>query len=166
MGWKNQMDNEPILNYMYERYHPMVEWGKEPSFRFVDEVIAGGDFGTTFIDMKVGDCMKLGWIPKSHMQGGIAPKAVPSNRPFIYAFGRADGILELHNAAIGDSYLHREELEGRVPVPFVGEVSYGGCLGYRGFSATYAKFVRTREFERQPSMMDWGEVRLEFSVPY
>lgn len=165
MGWDNQLKNEPILNYMYERYHPLIEWGKEPNFRFINEGIYGGDFGTTFIDARVGTDVKLGWIPKSHMQGGIAPKAIPSKRPFIYGFARADGIYEIHNAAIGDSYFHNE-LEGRVPVPLVGEISYGGCLGYKGFSATYAKYVRTREFERQPSMMDWGMVRVEFSVPY
>jgi lipid A 3-O-deacylase len=165
MGWDNQLKDEPILNYMYERYHPLLQFGREPSIRFVNEAIYGGNIGTTFIDAKVGTDAKLGWIPKSHMQGGIAPKAIPSSKFFGYVYGRVDGIYEIHNATIGDSYFHNE-LEGRVPVPLVGEVNYGTCIGYKGFAITYQKSVRTREFERQPSMMDWGMIRLEFSVPY
>lgn len=165
MGWDNQLKDEPVLNYMYERYHPFFQLGKEPNIRFVNEGIYGGDVGTTFIDAKIGTDAKLGWIPKSHMQGGIAPKAMPSSKFFGYVYGRVDGIYEIHNAAIGDSYFHNE-LEERVPVPFVGEVNYGTCIGYKGFAVTYQKSVRTREFERQPSMMDWGMIRFEFSVPY
>lgn len=163
-GWHNQLPDEPVVQYKHTRYYPLFATGTDDEFRLVSELTAGNEFGTTFINMQGGASFKLGWVPRGHMLGGIAPKANNVNVPFVYGVAEVNGLFVLHNATLGNSYFHDMDEEERDIVPFVAEWYYGFCVGFRAVTLTYLRCDRSREFEGQPRTMDWGMVRLELNT--
>ena len=170
MGWGNQLPNEPMLNYYYDRYHLLFS---ENIDRWSTDLkaIYGATAGTTFDNARAGFQIRAGYnIPKNSMPGGIDPKvSKPGEKDsnpgfFCYLTGGFQEYNVAHNSTVGESFL-KERMPGqdRILMPIVGEYKYGVVAGYKELSFTYLLCHRSNEFRGQTDGgMDYGMVRLEW----
>ena len=168
-GWDNQLPNEPMMNYYYDRYHLL--WNDNMAKWMADlKAVYGGTAGTTFDNARVGFQSRMGYnIPKNSMPGGIDPKVSKPGESvedefFCYlTFGFTEYNVA-HNSTVGESFFtQRQPGQDRILNPIVGEYKYGLVAGYGELSLTYLLCHRSNEFRGQTDGgMDWGMVRLEW----
>jgi len=168
-GWGNQLPNEPMMNYYYDRYHLL--WNDNIDKWDADlKAIGGGTAGTTFDNVRVGFQVRAGYnIPRNSMPGGIDPKVSKPGEEddggfFAYFTGVFQEYNVAHNSTVGESFfVQRQPGQDRTLVPVVGEYKYGFVVGYGELSFTYMLCHRSNEFQHEmDGGMDWGMVRLEW----
>jgi len=174
-GWDNQIENEPGINFIYERKWRSSVLGTDRGMGF--DVIShmGGALGNVFTYGNMGFELRAGWnLPKDFGTSPIRPGG-DTNDPvhkrdprrasdakfglhfFAYVDGR--GVLRdifLDGNTIADSH----SVDKR---RFVADFAAGAAIIYDRVKLSYAKLIRTREFDHQPSNHRFGSVTLSYT---
>jgi hypothetical protein len=166
MGWGWQMPNEPVLNAYADRFRALLSAGREGGMGFRTDWVYGGVLGTTWIEPKAGVDLKAGWNMPVDLEGGvIGPKAERGMGWFGGLVANVSGWWQARNATLGGSFFRhgaaRAEQERELE-PWVWEWQAGAAAGWRDFSVTYRRALRSDEFKGQEKRMDWGSVMLSF----
>lgn len=163
MGWDNQIPNEPFVNVCIEYYKPLYVVGRDMGFDLTG--LYGGNLGTAFVNGEAGLLARAGWnIPDDYSLGLINPTAI-NNDFSVYGFAEAKGRLVAHNATLGGSLW--QDGTSRDMELLVADLRYGVAAGVeRVFGSdytlrlSYSKVLRTKEFEQQEDLTDYGAVFL------
>jgi lipid A 3-O-deacylase len=170
-GWGNQVPNELALNAYMLRYHHLTKIGKSDALSLNLDIPYGITLGTTYDNLQIGKSIKTGWnIPSSHLDDlneGINPKGYkPNERPFIYLLGNFNEKYVAHNATLGHSFFTNKDKWDRNIKPFVSEWHYGACVGYKNIALSYILDERSLEFKRQPELMRWATIKIEWTASF
>lgn len=170
-GWDNQVPNEITadISFVQKRRADFIEVGSG-AFRIDGLTEWGVRLGTFRTDAHVGGFFRAGFnLPPDFSDPRISSTAY-SHRYFggggdydgnwsIYMLFGATGRGVLHDATL-DGPLFRDFDTGNHREPFVGEVFCGLGIRYRNVELSYVHTWRTREYEEQDGMSDFGSVAL------
>lgn len=168
MGWANQIPNEPILNYTWNRYDTMWavgegSWGADLTRRY------GYSVGTAFVNAEGSFLGRAGWnLPLDFGMGPIQP-TLPTltltSRFSAYIFTEAVGRAVFHNVTLGGSLFQdgpSQELK-----PFVSDNTFGAALAVRSIfgsktdlGMSYTQVFRSREFIGQEDNMQFASIAI------
>ena len=160
-GWGHQIPEEPIVNVTIEYYKPLWVFQGQPSGWGIDvAAMAGGSFGTAFINGEVGTSLRAGWNLPPYWSGIIKPTVL--KRYSFFALAEQAGRVVGHNVTLGGSLF--QSGPSRDLEPFVSD-SVLGCgfvVGniYNGtdLGLMYRRLWRSDEFEGQKKSSDSGSV--------
>ena len=170
MGWANQIPNEPILNYTWNRYNTVWSvgngWAVDLTSRY------GYSVGTAFDNAEGGFIGRAGWnLPQDFGMVPIEPTLSLSDffdRFSLYLSAETLGRGVLHNVTLGGSLFQDgpyQELK-----PFVADNRIGASLGIRDIFGTrtcldlsYSLVFRSREFYGQEMNMEYGSIGISLS---
>ena len=170
-GWDNQLKNELILNYYYERYHPLFDI-KEGLWEANVEAIYGGTAGTEFVNIFGGSKIMFGYnLPQFKVLGGIYPKITKDGKVesktdwFFYGFVQEKVYTIARDTTLGNSVFYGQE-SGITPIPIVGESLIGVVVGWNYVSLSYGLGNRTKQFYGENGTYDWGQVILTVGTTF
>ncbi|MDX1512392.1 MAG: lipid A deacylase LpxR family protein [Gammaproteobacteria bacterium] len=174
-GWDHQLENEPGINFVYERKWRRSFLGSDRGLGadFIGHM--GGALGNVYTYGNAGFELRAGWnLPKDFGSSPIRPGG-DTNDPihkrdprrsrdasfglhfFVYADGR--GVLRdifLDGNTIADSH----SVDKR---HFVADLAAGAAMTYDRFKLSFAKVIRSREFDGQPSDHRFGSITLSYT---
>jgi len=164
MGWDNQIPNEPFVNVAVEYYRPLYVVGSQWQFDVTGQW--GGSLGTAFVNMGGGLLLRGGWqVPSDYNLGLITPTVAKANELSAYLFLENKARFVAHNATLGGSLF--QDGPSRELEPLVGDVRGGFSLGLNrvlgssyDFRLVYSGVVRSKEFEGQKEVVDYGSILL------
>lgn len=176
-GWDNQIDTELGFAAIYEYKYRIIPRHDFAGLWGVDAIAhAGGAVGTVFTYANWGLEARLGWnIPTDFGTGLIRPagetNAPSDTRDPRYAAGGGEFSLHLFAAATGRLVARDIFLDGNTfsnshhvaKEPLVGDAVFGVSLIWRNFKLSYARVLRTREFELQDNSQKFGSVSLSYT---
>ncbi|MCD9095385.1 lipid A deacylase LpxR family protein [Luteimonas fraxinea] len=161
-GWDNQLRNEPVFQYIHER---MRRWpGSASRDRGVWDAIghAGfsvGNFATyanTGIEFRLGLRLPddFGSTPVRPAGENTAPRIVFDNRWNGHLFVTSDARWVLRDITLdGNTFRDSHSVDKRA---FVADVGYGVAVTRGRWKLAFARYHRTREFERQRERPVYG----------
>lgn len=174
-GWDNQLNNEAILELMYEHKKKMSESGGGSGFGHDLIFTTGGGLGNALIYYNLGLGFRFGWnIPNdfgrfpirtvSSFNSAVAKAAAPSSdsSPFgAQIFLSAEGRGVLHNIFLdGNTFSDSHSVDKK---PVVGDFMAGINLSYGPTQLSAAFVVRSKEYETQDKAQKFGSINFTFS---
>lgn len=174
-GWDNQLENEPGINLIYERKwrDPIVGSDRGLGFDIITHV--GASVGNVFIYGNMGLELRTGWnLPKDFGTSTIRPGG-DTNDPIhkqdprragdakfgIHFFGFFDGRAVARDIFLdGNTVADSHSVNKR---PFVADFAAGVALTYDRLKLSFAKVIRTREFDGQPDNHRFGSITLSYT---
>ena len=166
MGWANQIPNEPILNYTWNRYNEIWFAGDKKKWCIDLTRRYGYSAGTAFVNGEGSFIGRAGWnLPEDYGMGPIAPTLSASsvNKLSAYLTSEVVGRAVLYNVTLGGSLFQdgpSQELK-----PFVSDERIGGVVGIGHILGTemdlnlsYSLIFRSREFYGQEYNMEYGSI--------
>lgn len=173
-GWDNQLNNEPILELMYEHKKKISRSGASG---FGHDLIlnTGGGVGNAMIYYNLGLGFRFGWnLPNdfgrfpirtvSSFNGAFTPDNAQSsqNSPFgIQMILSAEGRGVLHNIFLDGNTFSDSHSVNKKPV--VGDFMAGVNLSKGRAQLSFAFVFRSKEYETQTKAQKFGSINLSFS---
>lgn len=169
MGWANQIPNEPILNYTWNRFNSIWsvgdihEWGVDLTRRY------GYSAGNAFVNGEGSLLCRAGWnVPADYRMGLIQPTLTypgAASKFSVYIFGEACGRLVFQNITLGGSLF--QDGPSQELTPMVAEERAGAALGLRDLfgskvdlDLSYSMVFRSKEFVGQEQRAEYGSISI------
>lgn len=174
-GWSHQLENEPGINLLYERNwrRPLLGGNRGLGADIISH--AGAVLGNVFTYANLGFEIRTGWnVPQDFGSSTIRPGG-DTNDPMARSDPRRaeDRHFGFHLFAFTDARAVARDifLDGNAFVSshdvdkrhFVADVAFGAALIFGRFKLSYARVMRTREFEGQPSRHRFGSITLSYT---
>ena len=171
-GWNHQLDNEPGLLIYYERKWRL--WRKQ-FWGVIDHdasAHAGLALGNVADYLALGAEARLGWnLPADFGSSLIRPGGDATTPGMLSGQSGSDVAIYVFSAmgarAIGrDIFLDSNTFSSSHDVdkePLVGELVVGASVQWRTARLSYAKVLRSREFEGQDRQHSFGSVSLSIA---
>lgn len=151
-AWHLQLENEAVVNLRAERSGFL----EGPAWRL--EAGVGGSVGKLWTQADAGLALQLGrpvgWSPPSARRWRVQSPAEPGIALLI----AADGWLVLHDITLDGNTHGQGHWVTREPL--VGELRGGLVAGLGRWSASYTHVLRSREFEGQLELHQYGSASL------
>lgn len=169
MGWANQIPNELIANYTWNRFNSIWYWGDKDGWGVDLTRRYGYSLGNAFVNGEGSFLARAGWnIPKDYRMGLIQPTlTMPDfiSKLSLYVFAEAAGRIPLQNITLGGS-LFQEGTSQELKY-FVSENRVGSSMTLRDIFGThtdldlsYSLVFRSREFVGQEKNMEYGSITI------
>ncbi|MEO6036653.1 MAG: lipid A deacylase LpxR family protein [Verrucomicrobiota bacterium] len=163
-GWGNQLKTEPAFVFKYGRAWKLSI--NEASSHYFDVIPnVGANLGALLVSANAGATARLGFnLPDDFgiqtIDSPIVLAPGGSRGPVgFYAFGQLEGRAVARNVFL-DGNLYRRSFHIDKE-PFVGDLIYGVALTLgKHFDLSYARVVRTKEFEGQRGYDRFGSLNL------
>lgn len=165
-GWAYQLEDEPILNLVYEHRRRLRLAGDARGWSIEALPLVGGMLGNMLTQVQVGGQVRAGFRvpddfgttlmrgmtllppPRRHDPDG------PSSDLGVHLYGGATGNVVLRNIALdGNTFEDGPRVDKKYLVP-AGEVGIG--IGNRDFQATFSYVIWGEEFEGQEELSQFG----------
>lgn len=174
-GWEHQLENEPGLNFIYERNWRDAPFGAGhgPGFDVITHM--GGAVGNVYTYANLGFEVRAGWnLPDDFGTSTIRPGG-DTNDPVsrddprrdkktrfgFHVFAFTDGRVVARDIFLdGNTFADSHSVDKR---RFVADIAVGAALIYGRFKLSWARVWRTREFEGQPSSHRFGSITLSYT---
>ncbi len=174
-GWDNQLENEPGLALIYE--HRRRPWRSENVSGAGYDLIthAGGAVGNVFTYLNAGGEVRVGWnLPADFgtrliRPGGDtnAPAAIndprldSSHRFGVHVFSAVTGRLVLRDIFLdGNTFRDSHSVNKEY---LVGDLLFGVSVTFLNAKLSYAEAFRTREFDGQDRLHNFGSLTLSLT---
>jgi lipid A 3-O-deacylase len=174
-GWDNQLNNEPVLNIVYEHKKKITQSGVDGGLGHDLILNTGGALGNAMIFYNLGLNLRVGWNlpddfgnypirPASAINAGFDtkdPRYTPQNDIGIYLFAATEGRAVVHNIFLdGNTFTDSHSVDSK---PVVAD-----CMGGIGFivgptQIYFAYVYRTKEFDEQKDPMKFGSFNVSVS---
>jgi lipid A 3-O-deacylase len=174
-GWDNQLNNEPVLNLVYEHKKKITQSGVDGGFGHDLILNTGGALGNAMIFYNLGLNLRLGWNlpddfgnypirPASAINAGFDskdPRYTPQSDIGVYLFATTEGRAVVHNIFLdGNTFTDSHSVDSK---PVVAD-----CMGGLGIivgptQIYFAYVYRTKEFDEQKDPMKFGSINISFS---
>ena len=174
-GWDNQLNNEPGLALIYEHKRRLLRSTNASGFGYDVITHAGGALGNVFTYLNAGGEVRLGWnLPGDYgtsiiRPGGDTNAPTSVNDPRVnshesigfYLFGGVSGRLVLRDIFLdGNSFSRSHSVDKEA---LVGDAVVGVSLTLRSWKLSYAQALRSREFEQQRGIHNFGSISLSYT---
>lgn len=174
-GWDHQLEIEPGLNFIYERKWRGFVLGSNRGMGF--DVIShmGGALGNVLTYGNMGFELRAGWnLPRDFGTSPIRPGG-DTNDPLdrsdpgrardtrfgMHFFGYVDGRAIARDIFLdGNTFASSHSVDKR---HFVANFAAGAAIIYDRFKLSFAKVIRTREFNGQPTNHRFGSITLSYT---
>ena len=173
-GWDNQLDNEIGLGAICEskwRVWRSPQW-HGIGFDFIPHL--GGRFGNVAIYANTGAELRFGWyVPKDFGTCPIRPgcdvgesgKGVADDyeksKYGVHLFASIDGRLVLRDIFLDGNTFNDSHSVNKEPV--VADLMAGIAMRFGSFSLSYAYIMRSKEFEGQDKVHNFGALNLTYT---
>lgn len=174
-GWDHQLDNEPGIGLIYERKWRMIQGRSPAGFGFDVIGHAGGALGNVAIYANAGAEIRAGWNLPSDF--GLAlirpagdasapldasdPRLAAQRRFGAHVFAAVSGRLVGHDIFLdGNTFSDSHSVDQRT---LVGDLIAGLSMLIGDVKISYAQVFRTREFERQRKLQNFGSISLSLT---
>jgi hypothetical protein len=174
-GWDNQLDNEPVLNIIYEYKKKITQSGLAGGFGHDLILNTGGTLGNAMIFYNLGLNLRLGWnLPDDFGNYPIRPASAinaafdakdprysAQNQIGIYLFATTEGRAVMHNIFLdGNTFTDSHSVDSK---PVVADCM-GGLGIIAGPSQIYFAYVyRSKEFDDQEESQKFGSINISYS---
>lgn len=168
-GWSHQLDNEPIINLLYEYRHKYRFIPRNTSLGIECIPMGGAFLGNYLIQAQSEVLCRIGnQLPDDFGTSSLRdigylplPRGENTAPPWrMNAFVRGGAHLVIHNLTLdGNSFGHSRSVDKRLLVP---TSEFGAALWTRGFMTTLSYHVWGREFSGQPMREGFGTLLLSF----
>ncbi len=174
-GWDHQLENEPGLNFIYERKWRSALSGDGRGIGFDVITHAGAALGNIYTYANLGLELRGGWnLPEDFGTSTIRPggdtndpvaktdpRRAKDTRFGFHLFAFTDGRAVARDIFLdGNSFSDSHSVDKR---KFVADVAFGAALIYGRFKLSLARVYRTREFFGQPSRHRFGSITLSYT---
>ena len=174
-GWDNQLDNELVLEIMYEHKKKITQSGIGSGFGYDLILNTGAGLGNALIYYNLGLAYRIGWnIPNdfgilpirtvSSFNGSVENNDSGSSQYrklgaqlFISAEGRAI----LHNIFLDGNTFSDSHSVNKKPV--VGDLMAGLNISMGNAQLRFAYVFRSKEYETQTKAQKFGSINFSFS---
>lgn len=160
-GWDNQLENEPALNFVWERKIRLWRFETENDLGFDFIAHGGTSLGTTYVYGNAGAQVRAGWRIPLDFGSGIIRLAGDTNSPArkydyrlmggeglgIHLFGGIDGRYVFHDMMLDGNIWHDSHSVDKRRGVF--DVQMGLSMTIRHWKLSYGRVYRSREFEQQ-----------------
>lgn len=167
-GWSNQLDNEPGFILFYER-----KWPLRPTSEKLNSIIdltpsAGFALGNVFTYFATGLTLRLGYnIPDDYGPPRIRPGLAgsgfftPEKRFTWYLFAGVEGRAVGRNIFLdGNTYQNSHSVDKKT---LVGDLQVGVVVTLnRNFRMGFTNIFRSKEFDDQPRLDEFGSISLSY----
>lgn len=174
-GWEHQLENEPGLNFVYERNWRDAPFGagRGPGFDLITHM--GGAVGNIHTYANLGVEVRAGWnLPDDFGSSTIRPggdtndpvsprdpRRDKDSRFGIHVFAFADGRVVARDIFLdGNTIADSHSVDKR---RLVADIAVGASIIYERFKLSWARVWRTREFKGQPSSHRFGSITLSYT---
>ena len=166
-GWDHQLKNEPGVVAAFERkwlFYPDVTGPLA-----ADAIVhAGGAIGNVSTYLNSGLEIRFGLnLPRSFGVSLIRPAGStlfrPARKPSLYLFGAVDGRLVVRDIFLdGNSFTDSHSVDKK---NWVADLAAGVTLSYGNLMLIYTHVTRTKEFDGQDDVHNFGSMTLSFFYP-
>lgn len=168
-GWDTQLENEPTLQFTYQRSWQSPEFDLPLGFTVDATPHAGFALGNVFTYANTGAMLRFGQnLPTDYGPLRVQPSLPgsgyfePSRRGSIgwYLFAGVDGRATAHNIFLdGNTFRDSRSVDREV---FVGDAQFGFAVVLDGVRFAYTYVLRTREYRSQADADEFGVVSVSF----
>ncbi|MBN1473570.1 MAG: lipid A deacylase LpxR family protein [Syntrophaceae bacterium] len=175
-GWKNQLHDEPILNFYLERKWKILQNRNKEGFGFDLIPHIGAGIGNSYTGANLGGQLRFGWnIPNDFGTYLIRPGSdssaplddndprffIPFHRFGIHCFLGADGKAIARNILLdGNTFRDSHSVDKK---PFVADFIGGIGIIVHQVKITYSYVYRTKEFDEQKEEHIFGAASVSFT---
>ncbi len=174
-GWDNQLDNEFVLEIMYEHKKKITQSGIGSGFGYDLILNTGAGLGNALIYYNLGLAYRIGWnIPNdfgispirtvSSFNGSVDDKKSQSSRNSklgAQLFVSAEGRAILHNIFLdGNTFSDSHSVDKK---PVVGDLMAGLNLSRGNAQLRFAYVFRSKEYETQNEAQKFGSINFSFA---
>ncbi len=174
-GWDHQLNNEPVLNIIYEHKKKITEFGRSGGFGHDLILNTGGGLGNAMIFYNLGLNLRMGWnLPDDFGNYPIRPASAINGafdtrdpryslmRKFgIYLFACAEGRGVVHNIFLdGNTFTDSHSVDSE---PVVGDFMTGVGMMTGPAQFYFAYVYRTKEFHDQEEPQKFGSINISYS---
>jgi len=170
-GWDNQLDNEPILEIIYESKWRWLDWRDGSGYGLNIIPHLGGRLGNAAIYANAGAEVRYGYrLPDNFgscpIRPGceIMPQGAETGKARLgwFVFASADARLIGRNIFLdGNTFEDSHSVDKK---PLVADIRAGAGLSKGRFQLTYAWVLRTKEYDGQDDPQIFGSVNLSFAL--
>jgi lipid A 3-O-deacylase len=175
-GWDNQLDNEPVLEIVYEHKKKIIQSGIGSGFGNDLILNTGAGFGNALIYYNLGLAYRIGWnMPNdfgmfpirsvSSFNGSFDendPRHSKQNKIGAQLFFSAEGRAVLHNIFLDGNTFSDSPSVNKKPV--VGDFMAGLNLCHGSAQLSFAYVFRSKEYETQSKAQKFASIN--FSISY
>lgn len=168
-GWDTQLENEPTLQFTYQRSWQSREFELPLGFAVDATPHAGFALGNVFTYANTGAMLRFGQnLPTDYGPLRVQPSLPgsgyfePSQHGSIgwYLFAGVDGRAMAHNIFLdGNTFRDSRSVDREV---FVGDAQFGFAVVLDGVRFAYTYVLRTREYRSQDDPDEFGVVSVSF----
>jgi len=171
-GWSYQLENEPVLNLVYEYRHKFRLTGPPGGWAIEALPLANGMLGNVLIQGAVGGLMRLGYnvpddfgVTLARGMGQLPPPQRTRREGSkagwgISIHGGAMGTLVLRNITLdGNTFVDSPSVDKKYFVPVAG---VGASINHRHFLASFTYVFYGREFDGQEDISEFGAISLSY----
>ena len=163
-GWDHQLRDEPVFRILHQRSR---KWNLDAAQRTDAIVHYGGSVGnlTTFanagVELRFGRRTlpdNFGSAPALPVAEGTAPSRTPfyTRRSSIHGFVALDARYVLQDITLdGNTWRDSASVARK---DFVADLGVGFAMHWRGWTMTFARYIRTKEYESQNSDTELGSI--------
>nr|WP_207063680.1 lipid A deacylase LpxR family protein [Motiliproteus sp. SC1-56] len=169
-GWDNQLKNEPGVQLLYEFKQKWADSGPGLGVDLIAH--GGGSLGNVATYLNAGVEGRLGWnLPDDFGTSAVRPgsdNSAPDSawdprgpeRWGWHLFVSSDVRLVLRDIFLdGNTFTDSHSVDKN---PLVGDIYAGFSIHYRRLKLSYARVMRTREFDEQDSLHRYGSLSLSW----
>jgi len=175
-GWDNQLNNEPILEIVYEHKKKIIQSGTTGGFGQDLIFNTGGGIGNALTYYNLGLAYRIGWNmpndfgvfpirPISSFNGSFDskdPRHSKNNKIGIQLFASVEGRAVLYNIFLdGNTFTDSHSVDKK---PVVSDLATGVNLSMGSAQLSAAYVLRSKEYETQEKAQQFGSIN--FSVSY
>ena len=179
-GWDNQLENELGLQLVHEMKYRFAPEPLTGVLAYDTIFHMGGSLGNVATYANAGAEFRLGWrLPDDFGSSALRPggdNSAPGPKDARYASSSRNNSLGAHLfiAADGRYVLHDIFLDGNTfsdshsvnKEHWVGEVTVGWAVLYRGVKFSFSRVHRSRVFKGQPEGHNYGAIALSYSFEF
>ncbi len=166
-GWHTQLKNEPALMLTYERKWRGLYQLEPYGFGIDATPYVGGSVGNVFTQAVGGMMFRLGTdLPADYGPPRIRPSLpgsdfyVPTRNFGWYLFGGVEARLVAYNVFLdGNTFRDSPSVDKKW---VVGDLQFGVAFTFAGIRLAYTHVFRTKEFDGQDGLGEFGAVTLGF----
>jgi len=175
-GWKNQLENEPGLAFIYERKWRALRSMNASGFGYDLITHLGGAVGNVFTYLNAGAEARIGWnLPadfgtslirpggESNAPTAINDPRLNNQQPYgVHAFAAVTGLLPIRDIFLdGNTFRDSHSVDKEL---LVGDLVIGIAVLVKSIKLSYAQVIRTQEFKEQHGTHKFGSV--SFSLTF
>ena len=166
-GWDNQLENEPVLQFIVERRRRILESRTDSPLGCDLIVHAGGSIGNFATYMNTGFEYRFGYhlpddfgtAPLRPAGENTSPVKISSSKDWLsHLFVVFDTRWVLHDITLdGNTFRSSHSVHKR---PLVADIGYGIAVTKSDWRLAFARYHRTREFDEQEKTPALGSITI------